>query len=82
MYKQYANDDIHYVVGCIQKGLKPYTEHGLKRVKRKNARKQLNTKSKKATDIAQLTPQSPEAICMKALRTEFLEKFKGNKQLP
>lgn len=54
----------------------------MKRVKRKNARKQLNTNSKKATDIAQLTPQSPEAICMKALRTEFLEKFKGNKQLP
>jgi|JI61114C2RNA_FD_contig_31_281662_length_598_multi_3_in_0_out_0_1 hypothetical protein len=84
LYKKYSKNDIHYVVDAIQKGLKPYTENGLKRINRKNAKKIAPVKLKKKTEVIadakSLKPQSPESICMKALRTEFLSKFKDHKQ--
>lgn len=69
---------------AVQKGLKPYTQDGLRRVKRKNANKLLKLKmqrtSKTAVQAPPLLPQSPEAICIKALRTEFLSTFKDHKK--
>lgn len=61
LYKQYAKDDIHYAVSAIQKGFKPYTKVGLRRIKRKNEKKQLYKKGKfkKTTEITKLVPQSP-----------------------
>lgn len=69
---------------AVQKGLKPYTLDGLRRVKRKNANKlnklKMQKKTKTEAQAPPLLPQSPEALCMKALRANFLSTFKEHKK--
>jgi len=40
----------------------------------------LRLKQKNATNVAQLNPKSPEFLCIKAIRTEFLTKFSKHVQ--
>jgi hypothetical protein len=78
LFEKYDEKDVHFAIGAVQKGLKPPTDVGLKRLKRKNFLKRKNINLKKGhldagdpASIQPLNPQSTEQICMKALRRQF-----------
>ncbi len=70
IYSKYEKDELHYAVDAVQKGRKPPTKIGLKRLIKKNKarawKKKQDTKA-----IPELNPKAPEEICLKAIRTEF-----------
>ncbi len=65
------------MIDATQKGMKPHTKLGLTRLKKKNALKQAKKKLISKKIISSLNPQSPETLCLKALRTEFREKLEN-----
>lgn len=36
LYSDYKSEDLHFPIGAVQKGLKPHTEIGIKRIKKRN----------------------------------------------
>ena len=38
IYSNYKKEELHYPIGAIQKGLKPHTKIGIKRILKKNLR--------------------------------------------
>lgn len=77
IYSNYQKEQLHFPIGAIQKGLKPHTYIGIKRILRRNKEKKrkqhLDTKF-----IKPLNPKSPEQICVKALRTSFRNELEKN----
>ena len=39
VYSNYKKQHLHFPIGAIQKGLKPHTEKGIKRIMKKNYKK-------------------------------------------
>jgi hypothetical protein len=70
IYSNYTKEQLHYPIGAIQKGLKPHTIIGIKRIEKRNSRismKNRLNRGRGATlanannqSVKKLNPKSPE----------------------
>ncbi len=71
VYSNYNKQQLHFPIGAIQKGLKPHTKIGIKRIEKRNMRKSrisMANRGNKRIGIAdaadqtirKLNPKSPE----------------------
>jgi hypothetical protein len=78
LFDSYREGDLHYAIDAVQKGLKPPTRVGLKRMKKRNMKKKQKRKDQMERQegyVQELNPQSAEQVCMKALRRQFKEQI-------